>query len=409
MGCGASTANKVEPFTPASAPAPASEPPPPPGIQQRSIVTHENEECIVQYVSSKNLLDLKRTASGEVLYGIKPEDVTPLRPETNGAEPQELYAAPAPEPPAAIEEPMDDSAPLLELDGEPLAKPGGSGALVYKCKLAGVNDPCAVKFLATKGGRESNLEVLRAEVALCKTIVDHAHIVRFHHLSTCRAIGGLPHIALVMELLPTSLETLIDQRAKSSRPFGVIRLASIATQLASALAHLHSLSPPMLHRDVKPANCFFPAAALAADNEDATDLGLLRLGDFDTAIATKEPVVDFIGTPSVSTPPEMFAQQAHHTQADVWAYGMTLQWCILLGDCLGEATMEELEERITAKPNPRLPIFESVDESLSKWPAELEPIVELARKCCAAEQGERPRAEELGVALAPIAAGELSA
>ena len=71
MGCGASTANnKVEPFTPASAPTPASEPPPPPGIQQRSIVTHENEECVVQYVSSKNLLDLKRTASGEVLYGI---------------------------------------------------------------------------------------------------------------------------------------------------------------------------------------------------------------------------------------------------------------------------------------------------------------------------------------------------
>ena len=90
-------------------------------------------------------------------------------------------------------EPMDESAPLLELDGEPLAKPGGSGALVYKGKLAGVNDPCAVKFLATKGGRESNLEVLRAEVAICKTIVEHAHIVRFHHLSTCCAIGQRVH------------------------------------------------------------------------------------------------------------------------------------------------------------------------------------------------------------------------
>ena len=304
---------------------------------------------------------------------------------------------------------MDDSAPLLELDGEPLAKPGGSGALVYKCKLAGVNDPCAVKFPGDKGRPGEQFGGTKGRGGRCKTIVDHAHIVRFHHLSTCRAIGGLPHIALVMELLPTSLETLIDQRAKSSRPFGVIRLASIATQLASALAHLHSLSPPMLHRDVKPANCFFPAAALAADNEDATDLRpaalrRLRHGDCDQG-ACRRLYRHAVG---VDTARDVCAAGASHASRCVGLRHdvamVYTAWRLLgRGDNGGAGGAHH------GQAQPALPIFESVDESLSKWPAELEPIVELARKCCAAEQGERPRAEELGVALAPIAAGELSA
>lgn len=33
------------------------------------------------------------------------------------------------------------------------------------------------------------------------------------------------------------------------------------------------------------------------------------------------------GTPSVSTPPEMFLHEPHHAAVDVWALGMTLEWC----------------------------------------------------------------------------------
>ena len=74
---------------------------------------------------------------------------------------------------------------------------------------------------------------------------------------------------------------------------------------------------------------------------------------------------------------------------------MTIQVCLLLSDCLIDCTMAELEERICATPNPKLPIFTAEGSDDATWPVELSRVAGLARRCCCAEPEERLRAAEL--------------
>ena len=307
--------------------------------------------------------------------------------------------------------------------GARLAKAGGSGAQVHRCRLAGVEEDLAVKALDRARARPGQLEVLTAEVELCRRLHGEGgapSIVRFLHLSVEQLIDGAGHVAIVMELLPVSLEELVASRAAATptpRPFGARYLAGLAWQLADALAHLHGLSPTVLHRDVKPANVFFEARAREADagaedgaaDADAARLGRLRLGDFDVSVAAAAPLTEFVGTPTVSTPPEMFRHEPHHRPADVWAYGMTLQWCLMLGDPLAQTTMAELEERLLATPQPRLPLFAGAPTpdtgdgaaptppppGTCWWPSSLEPMAELARACCCSGPSARLSADEI--------------
>ena len=67
----------------------------------------------------------------------------------------------------------------------------------------------------------------------------------------------------------------------------------------------------------------------------------------------------------------------------------------MVADPLVDATMTELEARITSKPNPDLPIYQEQQGSSSPWPSELEPVAQLARQCCCAAPAERLKAEAL--------------
>lgn len=315
MGCGASTATQVAPISalpvqpPVTTAATASD---------RSIVLYQGGEWTVQYITSKGLLDLKN-AAGDVLYGVPREEATFIFDAEAAVAAAatcgyvECSAQPtggAPEPPAAV---ADDS-PALVLTSEALAKPGGSGASVYRCTLEGHPGEYAVKCMPSSA-RADKLEVLVAEMELCKAL--HApSLVRFVELSAARPIGGVPHCALVMELLPVSLEQVIVARASAGpRPFGLGMLRAVASQLAEALCYMHSLRPALLHRDINPRNVFLEAGAAAvamaptaagADGggsggdggeEKEAALGRLRLGDFDVAVRASEPLVDFVGTP----------------------------------------------------------------------------------------------------------------
>ena len=454
MGCGASTASASKLPVQSNVPqaqhqmgdAPAL-PPPPPGVQSGSLVIFEGAEYTVQYITSKGKCDLRSGATGDVIYGIGKEEVTAVHAELASADSggaptghtaeDSTAAAPAPASPAlaspapaapapAAPAPAAPPGPALEL-GESLAKPGGSGARVHKCCLdLAPGEELAVKLLP-RSARPDQLEVLVAEAALCQSL-HHDSIVRFVLCAASLDIGGAAHCAIVMELLPVSLEDLIVKRAAAQgvasteggssstphgAPFGLAALASVATQLAAALSYLHTGfgGPPLLHRDVKPANVFFEAAAgVALDKELADDrstpddasAGRLRLGDFDVGTRAESPLVEFVGTPSVSTPPEMWAHEPHHTPADMWALGLTLQWCLALSDPLAEATMQDLEERLCAKPSPRIPIFDD-DVASAPWPATLQPIASLARQCCCAEPAARLKAEAVSEALAKAA------
>ena len=69
--------------------------------------------------------------------------------------------------------------------------------------------------------------------------------------------------------------------------------------------------------------------------------------------------------------------------------------------------MQELEERLCAKPRPRIPIFDTVDAAASlPWPPNLQPIASLARQCCCADPAARLSAKAVPAALATAKAAD---
>ena len=94
----------------------------------------------------------------------------------------------------------------------------------------------------------------------------------------------------------------------------------------------------------------------------------------------------------MTTPPEMFAFEAHHTPADVWAVGVVIGWMLTLADPMGELSMPEWEDTISASP-PKLPVFSRAADP--PWDPPLEEYAVIARRCCSTQPDARPTAAAL--------------
>lgn len=322
---------------------------------------------------------------------------------------------------------LADSAAVLLLLGERIAPKGGSGAGVFHCTISGLPglssvEPLAVKLMP-RTSRPDQVDRLSAEAALVTTL-RHPNITRVvlaaPRLLVQASAGCDPaaHVAVVMELLPVTLEHLIAERKADNprRPFRARRLLAIARDLAAALAYLHGLDPPVLHRDVKPSNLWAPARAAAEDRASDADAAAarppspasaaantagFRLGDFDISVRTAQPLTEFAGTTSTMAP-ECFSLEPHHSPADVWSVGMVLQWCLLLEDPFAEAHLAAVDAAVCARPA-EMPVFAALEGAAPLWPAELECVARLARRCCARDPAARPSALEL---LALVEAAE---
>ena len=86
MGCGASTANaKPQAVLGAVTSTVQRIDEAPVGLQRGARVKHDGREYIIQCVSSKNVLDLKDVTSGDVVYGVSSDSVSPYLVEAKPA------------------------------------------------------------------------------------------------------------------------------------------------------------------------------------------------------------------------------------------------------------------------------------------------------------------------------------
>lgn len=81
-------------------------------------------------------------------------------------------------------------------------------------------------------------------------LLNHRNIPRFGD-----AFSENERQYLVMEFVEgNTLDTLIEQRSASGRPFSVAEVLPWMLQLADALDYLHNQNPPIIFRDLKPGN-----------------------------------------------------------------------------------------------------------------------------------------------------------
>jgi predicted Ser/Thr protein kinase len=130
----------------------------------------------------------------------------------------------------------------------PLAT-GGFG-VVYKATDTHTGEPVAVKEMIAADPKEFKLRqtFFRREAEILRALQHVPIVPRLHDYIED---GGAAY--LVIEFIPGSnLLSLLDR--PGATPFPVARVAVWGAKICEALAHMHRMNPPLIHRDMKPEN-----------------------------------------------------------------------------------------------------------------------------------------------------------
>ncbi len=120
---------------------------------------------------------------------------------------------------------------------------------------------------------------------------------------------------MVLEHVPgKNLRKIVHE----SGTIGEIEVLDLALQMCDVLKHLHTLNPPVIHRDFTPDNLIL-----------APDMGL-KLIDFNVAQTYDSNVTRTVVGKHSYIPPEQFRGKAS-PQSDIYAFGATLHF-LLTGD-----------------------------------------------------------------------------
>ncbi|KAG3206830.1 hypothetical protein PC128_g467 [Phytophthora cactorum] len=241
--------------------------------------------------------------------------------------------------------------------------------------------PVAVKMLvaATRGCIQQVNDLL-AETKMIATM-DHPHILSFIGV----AWDSLSDLCIVLEYMDGGdLRSLLDKSIKAGQSVGINKTkATIALHVCHALTYLHSLNPPIVHRDLKSRNVLLNRSMTAK----LTDFGISRERPDNTMTAG-------VGT-SLWMAPEVMLGKKYGLKADMFSFGVVLSeldlhtmpyaHAMLRGiDSVGDPmTGAALLQKITAGE-------EHVKFSV-KTP---EVIVELGRACVSLNPDDRPSAAE---------------
>ncbi|XP_074518299.1 receptor-interacting serine/threonine-protein kinase 3 [Halichoeres trimaculatus] len=141
--------------------------------------------------------------------------------------------------------------------------------------------------------------------------------------------GHLPYppsatqLGLVMELMERGSLASLQKTLPGTPPWPLV--FRLAHQVALGINFLHSLSPPVLHLDLKPSNVLLDPYL----NAKLTDFGLSRFYHSTTQLSKKENEEEGGTLPYM--PPEAFDVCYKPTKAsDIYSYGILL-WSIVTG------------------------------------------------------------------------------
>jgi uncharacterized RDD family membrane protein YckC len=252
---------------------------------------------------------------------------------------------------------------------------GGMG-VVYEAEEIASGRRIALKALQRRHGDEYDRERFEREGRLAASI-DHEHCV---YVFGAEEIDGVPASAMVL-MQGTLADRLTDG------PMPPAAAVDAALQLIDGLRAAQDAG--VLHRDVKPSNCFVDAD------------GVVKIGDFGNSRSlrpadetTKLTRTRFAATPTYASP-EQLSGKALDVRADIYSLGATL-YELLTG------------ERPFAQPD-LMSLLMAVANEMPRAPHEVAPAVpkglsRIVLRCLAKRPEDRFRTyEALAAALEPYA------
>jgi serine/threonine protein kinase len=219
------------------------------------------------------------------------------------------------------------------LDGryEILDRIGQGGiASVYRARERGlIHRDVAIKLLTLASSNDHDTVARFRNEAQVIAGIHHPNVVQIHHVD--RAPNG--QLYIVMELLPGQnlLETLRDLAAEGEAiPWR--RLAPMMLQVCAALhaAHTHGV----IHRDIKPNNCFRVAIPGTPDFIKVLDFGIAKAEPrpprTDGARGPLTLPERFVGTPRYAAPELIDPRRGWPVdgRVDVFAVGVMMYQCL---------------------------------------------------------------------------------
>ena len=250
----------------------------------------------------------------------------------------------------------------------------GEGAFGSVRRLTDTTDGNSYALKLVRKGGETGLKEIEEEAQILKTVGRHEHLIGLVAFFQDETQWGF-----VLELATGG--ELFDRLAQRGK-YSEHDAAHVTHQVASALAHLHSLH--IVHRDLKPEN-------LLLRDEDSERVALCDFG-----VSGFEPMCGVVGTVTYMAP-EVFRSTGRHApptygcQCDMWSLGV-LMFNLLSGmqpfEPEGMASEEELEARICALPP-------QWDFSDPRWAAVSDSAKELIHSLLQPDPACRPTAAEL--------------
>lgn len=207
------------------------------------------------------------------------------------------------------------TAPLTEIAGYRIIRflgAGGMGA-VYEAEAETSGQRVAIKLLSARlTGNLASVERFRQEGRVASQIT-HPRCVFVMRADTD---AGRPFI--VMELMPgTTLKDVVDEKGPLPPTDAIARILDVIEGLAEA----HRLG--VIHRDVKPSNCFLTAD----DRVKVGDFGLSKsLGTSDSGRHLTQTGA-FLGTVLFASPEQIRGEQVGY-DSDVYSVAGTLYYLL---------------------------------------------------------------------------------
>ena len=195
---------------------------------------------------------------------------------------------------------------------------GGMGCIYLADDLRLEGRACALKevehdrTLPADVLKQAREQFFREATVLAR--LDHPNLPK---VSDFFSSGGRDY--LVMDFVPGKDLRILMSEAQSKGKFLPEReVLAWASQLADALTYMHSQTPPILHRDIKPGNLKLTPSGLLK----LVDFGLVKILALDEVTIT---ILQGRGT-ALYTPLEQYGGDTGHTDArsDVYAFGATL-------------------------------------------------------------------------------------
>lgn len=213
---------------------------------------------------------------------------------------------------------MAEIGTILDNKYEILTEIGRGGmSVVYLAMDRRLNRQWAVKEVRKRTNDKNNEIVvtsLQAEANLMKAL-DHPRIPRIVDI-----IEDDSTIYVVMDYMSgKSLDKVLKE---NKRPLSQEAVINIGIQLCEALGYLHGQNPPIIYRDMKPANIMLKNP----DNNDPSKISVM-LFDFGIAREYKEDKTGdtkLMGTPGFAAPEQCRWGKQTDVRSDIYSLGVTL-------------------------------------------------------------------------------------